>query len=124
MTQALQHAVKSTPYWWDDCIFPSLPVREVGKTCNVAIVGGWYTGLSAAIELARAGRHVQLFDRQALGQAASSRNGGMASGSIRPGAALAELIDATKLIYIDTNCKTNSYIDRMSTLIGSEWCST
>lgn len=85
MTQTLQHSVKSTPYWWDDCTFPSLPVRDVDKTCDVAIVGGGYTGLSAAIELARAGKHVQLFDRQALGQAASSRNGGMASGSIRPG---------------------------------------
>jgi glycine/D-amino acid oxidase-like deaminating enzyme len=85
MTQTLQHSVKSTPYWWDDCIFASLPVREVDKTCDVAIVGGGYTGLSAAIELTRAGQHVQLFDRKALGQAASSRNGGMASGSIRPG---------------------------------------
>ncbi|TBY51784.1 FAD-binding oxidoreductase [Rhizobium leguminosarum bv. viciae] len=62
-----------------------MPIRDVEKTCDVAIVGGGYTGLSAAITLARAGKHVQLFDRQALGQAASSRNGGMASGSIRPG---------------------------------------
>ncbi|TPN80723.1 FAD-binding oxidoreductase [Mesorhizobium sp. CU2] len=52
--------------------------------CDVAIVGGGYAGLSAAIELARAGLNVQLFDRQPIGQAASSRNGGMASGSIRP----------------------------------------
>jgi glycine/D-amino acid oxidase-like deaminating enzyme len=85
MTQTLPHAAKSTPYWWDDCVFPSLPIRNVEKTCDVAIVGGGYTGLSAAMTLARAGKHVQLFDRQALGQAASSRNGGMASGSIRPG---------------------------------------
>lgn len=35
-----------------------------------------------------------------------------------------KIIDATKLIYIDTNYETNSYIDHMSTLIGSEWCST
>lgn len=85
MTQVLQPLVKSTPYWWENCIFPSLPVRDVDKSCDVAIVGGGYTGLAAAIELARSGQHVQLFDRQALGQGASSRNGGMASGSIRPG---------------------------------------
>ncbi|MGY5802107.1 NAD(P)/FAD-dependent oxidoreductase [Rhizobium sp. LEGMi12c] len=78
-------SVQSTPYWWDDCNFPSLSVQPVSPTCDVVIVGGGYTGLSAAIELARAGRHVQLFDRQPLGKAASSRNGGMASGSIRPG---------------------------------------
>ncbi len=85
MPPSLPHTVLSTPYWWDGCQFPHLPVRAVSPTCDVAIVGGGYTGLSAAIELARAGRHVQLFDRQSLGQAASSRNGGMASGSIRPG---------------------------------------
>ena len=34
-----------------------------------------------------------------------------------------KIINATKLICIDTNCKTNSYIDRVSTLIGSERCS-
>lgn len=85
MTQNHQHPVKSTLYWWEDCDFPSLPISKVENTCDVAIVGGGYTGLSAAITLARAGKHVQLFDRQALGQAASSRNGGMASGSIRPG---------------------------------------
>ncbi|MDV4179268.1 FAD-binding oxidoreductase [Rhizobium brockwellii] len=84
MPQASRKLVQSTPYWWDDCDFPSLPVRPVSLACDVAIVGGGYTGLSAAIELARAGRHVQLFDRQPLGKAASSRNGGMASGSIRP----------------------------------------
>jgi glycine/D-amino acid oxidase-like deaminating enzyme len=84
MTQTLSTSIKSTPYWWDDCAFSPLPVRKLDQSCDVVIVGGGYTGLSAAIELARAGRHVQLFDRQSLGQAASSRNGGMASGSIRP----------------------------------------
>ncbi|MGR6467691.1 NAD(P)/FAD-dependent oxidoreductase [Rhizobium sp. PAMB 3182] len=84
MSASALTSVQSTPYWWDDCDFQSLPVQPVGATCDVVIVGGGYTGLSAAIELARAGRHVQLFDRQPLGKAASSRNGGMASGSIRP----------------------------------------
>ncbi|MDO3436561.1 FAD-binding oxidoreductase [Rhizobium sp. CBN3] len=85
MAQAQAHPIKSTPYWWEDSTFPSLPSRNVEKTCDVAVVGGGYTGLSAALELARAGKHVQLFDRQALGLAASGRNGGMSSGSIRPG---------------------------------------
>lgn len=85
MKQSLPASIKSTPYWWEDCDFPQLSERGLEKTCDVAIVGGGYTGLSAAIELARAGKHVQLFDRQIIGHAASSRNGGMASGGIRPG---------------------------------------
>ncbi|MBN9549610.1 MAG: FAD-dependent oxidoreductase, partial [Alphaproteobacteria bacterium] len=64
---------KSTPYWWEDCAFAPLPVLPVATRCDVAIVGGGYAGLSAANELARAGLGVQLFDRQPIGQAASSR---------------------------------------------------
>ena len=85
MKQSLPTSIKSTPYWWEDCDFPQLTEPDLGETCDVAIVGGGYTGLSAAIELARAGKHVQLFDRQMIGRAASSRNGGIASGGIRPG---------------------------------------
>lgn len=77
--------VDSRPYWWLEAAPSPLPVQPVAKTCDVAIVGGGYAGLSAAITLARAGRSVQLFDRQDVGAGASSLNGGMASGSIRPG---------------------------------------
>ncbi|WP_113912108.1 NAD(P)/FAD-dependent oxidoreductase [Roseovarius dicentrarchi] len=44
---------------------------------DVAIVGAGYTGLSAALHLARAGRSVAVFDAEAVGFGASSRNGGM-----------------------------------------------
>ncbi len=44
---------------------------------DVAIVGAGYTGLSAALHLARAGRSVAIFDAEAVGFGASSRNGGM-----------------------------------------------
>ncbi len=47
--------------------------REV----DVAIVGAGYTGLAAALYLARAGRSVAVFDAEAVGFGASSRNGGM-----------------------------------------------
>jgi glycine/D-amino acid oxidase-like deaminating enzyme len=50
----------------------------------VVIVGAGYTGLSAAITLARAGRSVQVFDKQRPGEGASSRNGGITSGNLRP----------------------------------------
>lgn len=48
-----------------------------GETrADVAVVGGGYTGLSAALHLARAGREVVLVDAQRVGFGASGRNGG------------------------------------------------
>lgn len=81
--------LKATPYWWDDCPLTTQPQVPVARSADVVIVGAGYTGLSAALTLARAGRGVHVFDRQKPGEGASSRNGGMASGSLRPG--LAEL---------------------------------
>jgi glycine/D-amino acid oxidase-like deaminating enzyme len=62
----------------------SLPFTAVAAKCDVVVVGAGYTGLSAALTLARAGRQVQVFDRQRPGEGASSRNGGIASGNLRP----------------------------------------
>ena len=39
---------------------------------------------SAGLTIARASRHVQIFDRLRPGEGASTRNGGIASGSLRP----------------------------------------
>ncbi|WP_347139063.1 FAD-binding oxidoreductase [Paracoccus sp. SSK6] len=48
-----------------------------GETrADVAVVGGGYTGLSAALHLAWAGRDVVLVDAQRVGFGASGRNGG------------------------------------------------
>jgi glycine/D-amino acid oxidase-like deaminating enzyme len=77
--------LKRTPIWWEEAPPESAAVLPVAKRCDVAIVGGGYTGLSAAITLARAGRSVQLFDKMRLGEGASTRNGGIASGNLRLG---------------------------------------
>lgn len=76
-------------FWWDEAPVRSSERSPVLPDCDVAIVGAGYTGLSAAITLARAGRSVQVFDRQRPGEGASTRNGGITSGNLRPG--LAEL---------------------------------
>ncbi|MFC3629709.1 NAD(P)/FAD-dependent oxidoreductase [Paracoccus angustae] len=48
-----------------------------GETrADVAVIGAGYTGLSAALHLARAGREVVLVDAQRVGFGASGRNGG------------------------------------------------
>ncbi|MGH6763637.1 MAG: NAD(P)/FAD-dependent oxidoreductase [Phyllobacterium sp.] len=75
---------KETPYWWEVAPPRSSEKRTIGPDCDVAIVGAGYAGLCAALHLARAGRKVQVFEREQLGFGASSRNGGFTSGNIRP----------------------------------------
>ena len=78
----MAEGVATHPYWWEAAEPRRLPVTPVDKTCDFAIVGAGYAGLSAALVLARAGRSVQVFDKQRPGEGASSRNGGLASGNI------------------------------------------
>jgi len=76
---------QNKPYWWEDASLVSLPARQLPAEVDVVIVGAGYAGLSAALFLARAGRSVAAFDAMEPGEGASSRNGGITSGSIRPG---------------------------------------
>jgi len=55
---------------------PSYPTFEGEAHVDVAIVGGGFTGLSAACHLARGGVKVALFDKRRFGDGASGRNGG------------------------------------------------
>ena len=72
-----------TPYWWEEAPRPDLPEEPVADNCDVAIVGGGYAGLGAALELVRRGRSVQVFDKGVAGGGASSRSGGITSGNLR-----------------------------------------
>ncbi|HTZ79951.1 MAG TPA: FAD-dependent oxidoreductase [Stellaceae bacterium] len=84
-----ERRIASEPYWWRAAPLMALPQLPVAARSDAVIVGAGYTGLSAAITLARAGRSVQVFDRQKPGEGASSRNGGITSGNLRP--SLAEM---------------------------------
>lgn len=75
--------IRNEPYWWEAAPPSYLAQAEVPSRSDVVIVGAGYTGLSAALTLARAGRTVQVFDRMRPGEGASTRNGGIASGSLR-----------------------------------------
>jgi glycine/D-amino acid oxidase-like deaminating enzyme len=76
-------ADKSTPFWWEEAPVKPLPRQLLPKKLDAAIVGAGYAGLSAGLMLARGGRSVAAFDAMKPGEGASSRNGGITSGSIR-----------------------------------------
>lgn len=78
----LAHDFRNTPYWWDSAgtEFEAQSGDSPGtlpERAEVAIIGGGYTGLSAALTLARAGRDVVLLDAEMPGYGCSSRNGGL-----------------------------------------------
>ena len=72
------------PFWWTTQPLPELAETSPPSRVDVAIVGAGYTGLSAAITLARAGLSVAVMDRMRPGEGASTRNGGITSGNLRP----------------------------------------
>jgi gamma-glutamylputrescine oxidase len=55
---------------------PRHPALDGDARADVCVVGGGYTGLSAALHLARAGLSVRLLEAQRIGFGASGRNGG------------------------------------------------
>ncbi len=60
-----------------------LPLRELPREADVAIVGSGYTGLSAALTLARGGRQVHVFETEHAGYGASTRNSGYVGFQLR-----------------------------------------
>src|SRR5688572_22516254 len=80
----LSTGYRERPYWWDGSKPPSVPEAELPREVDAVIVGAGYTGLGAAIELARLGRSVLVLEKHDLGFGASTRNGGM----IHPGVKL------------------------------------
>lgn len=55
---------------------PDYPAMDGSRASNVAIIGGGFTGLQAAYNLAKAGVSVTLIDAHRFGDGASGRNGG------------------------------------------------
>jgi glycine/D-amino acid oxidase-like deaminating enzyme len=79
--------LRDTPLWWAD-LPPSPPPEAVAlpARADVAVIGGGYTGLSAARSLARGGASVVVLEKHTLGFGASSRNGGQVLTGLKPGA--------------------------------------
>lgn len=88
-SEILTPGFKAEPFWWEAAPL-SMPVSPpLPKQVDVAVIGAGYSGLSAALTLARAGRSVLVLEAGVPGEGASSRNGGMCGDMLKP--SLAEL---------------------------------
>src|ERR1700755_1546022 len=67
---------KTEPYWWEAAPRPVPDPAPLPPRCDVAIVGSGYTGLTAALNLARNGRNVVVLEAEIAGAGASTRNAG------------------------------------------------
>lgn len=70
---------KETCFWWVDAPPPkSYQNKPLPDKVDVVVIGGGFTGTSAALRLAKGGAKVTLLEAETVGWGASSRNGGQA----------------------------------------------
>ena len=77
------------PFWWQDAPLEDSIQQAVETESDAVIIGAGYTGLTAALTLAKAGKSVQVFEKEQPGFGASSRNGGITSGNLALGVSAA-----------------------------------
>lgn len=78
MSQAPAPTWKPRPYWHDTMpAIPRFDDRPLPERADVVVIGGGYTGIVAALGLARGGARVTLLEKRNLGWGASTRNGGL-----------------------------------------------
>mgnify|MGYP002621342028 CR=1 FL=1 len=80
------------PFWWEAAP-PLSRAAALPDAVDVAVVGGGYAGLSAALHLARGGARVVVLEAGEFGAGASSRNAGLVSGGNYLGKGLKGLSD-------------------------------
>ncbi|GAB5468286.1 MAG: FAD-binding oxidoreductase [Rhodospirillales bacterium] len=75
---------KTDPYWWETSPLDPASDLSLPAKVPVAVIGAGYTGLHAALQIARGGREVIVLDAGQPGSGCSTRNGGQISTSIKP----------------------------------------
>lgn len=69
--------LKESNFWLTTLQQAEFPALPLPARVDVAVIGGGFSGLSAALRLAKAGCSVAVLEAQTMGWGASSRNGGM-----------------------------------------------
>ncbi|MFC6761759.1 NAD(P)/FAD-dependent oxidoreductase [Sulfitobacter porphyrae] len=112
--------MKLVPYWHDTAPrFQGCETGPVEGDYDVAVVGGGFTGLSAAIALARKGASVVLLEADRLGGCASGRNGGMCNnGFAQDYAGMVGKLGAETSLRLYQSF--NTAVDTVETLIRAE----
>ncbi len=113
-------AVSTKPYWQDGGVVTALARQPLPARVDVLIVGGGYTGLSAARETAAAGAATLVLEAGAVGAGCSGRNGGQVAYSIKPSyAALKSLYGEDKAYAIcQEGREAVAYLRRLATEQG------
>src|SRR5882724_1761942 len=73
-------------FWLTTVDAPQIPTRDLPQLVDVAVIGGGFTGLSAARTLAKSGTKVVVLEAENVGWGASCRNGGMVLTGLKLGA--------------------------------------
>lgn len=74
---------KPEPYWWEAAPRPDMGAPALPERTDALIIGSGYTGLCAALQIARAGRDTVVIDAEHAGHGCSTRNGGQIGWSIK-----------------------------------------
>ena len=73
-------------YWQSTILDPQFSSQSMPAKVDCVVIGAGFSGLSAALTLARSGASVAVFESQSIGWGASSRNGGMVLTGLKLGA--------------------------------------
>jgi glycine/D-amino acid oxidase-like deaminating enzyme len=95
-------SAKEKNFWLTTVEAPQISTRELPQSVDVAVIGGGFTGLSAARTLAKGDARVAVLEAENVGWGASCRNGGMVLSGLKLGTA--KLVarygrEATKRMY-------------------------